>query len=159
MVLAGSLTAGCDRGVPDLAAPWTGELVLERSTRELDHSRARASAVACDAESLITIMAIGSGFSGAIALRARHRGGLAAGEFEVRTSATGLGTAAAAFRPLGDSLGGALVSLGGAVWIEQADPLSGRFQVVVEGTEGRSDTLAGSFGGLVIGADPACARQ
>jgi hypothetical protein len=115
--------------------------------------------VACDAESLITIMAIGSRFSGAIALRAENGAGLAAGEFEVRSSATGLGTAAVAFRPLAESLGSAVVSLGGTVWIEQTDPLSGRFEVVVEGTEGRSDTLAGSFGGLVIGADPACARQ
>lgn len=135
---AGGTSTDAARGEP------AGRVGIERVDSRALRAEAPSRATYCAAESALTILALGGGLTGGIAVRAAPPLS-APQEFTAQRARGGLGTAVVAFRPLVDSVGGALVAVAGTVQLASADPASGRFAVTAELPGGGRVALRGTF--------------
>jgi hypothetical protein len=144
------LAAAC-RG--ESAAAATGRsLRLEGDGRTL--VRATASASRCAADSTIAVVAVGAGWAAALAMRLPWP----VDSDRVLTAAplpSLMDAATVAARPVGDSVGPALVSARGTVIVEAGRTLTGRFDVIAPTLPGAPDSvhLTGRFDGVPVNDD------
>jgi hypothetical protein len=152
LVLAG---AACDAG-PGAGAgssPGGGRLVAERvakRTTTLWNGPAQASY--CPSDSLMLIMAIGSDWTSGFAVRVvlpliQER------TFQVQRVLGGVGTATAAFRPLGT--GPAQLGVGGSLRLEPSRTINGRFDVAAPDSGGVHVSIRGRWSRVPLHTTPA----
>jgi len=138
-----ALVSGCP-GEP--AGPVeSGSLVLERvgaDTGTLVSGPARARW--CSADSMLTILVMGSPWSGAVSMRTPWP---PLRLFSVDSLASGVGIGTVAARPTGDSIGAAIVSRSGTIEVDSGLPLTGRLYFE-SGMDSTLATIAGRFEGI-----------
>jgi hypothetical protein len=146
--LASALAACKGRSAAD-RYPEAGEgrLAAQAGGKQLFHSAARATY--CRGDSILVVMAVTPRWTAGLALRAAFPVA-AARSFTVRGTLAGEGTATAAFRAVTDSVEPALVGAGGTVRVEPGRLTTGRFDVLVPGSDERSTPrrILGAFRAL-----------
>jgi hypothetical protein len=105
---------------------------------------AGAWATYCATDSSLVVMGRGAEWFAAVGARVAWPPSSAV-EMPVAANLEGLGTAAAALRPLADSVGRALVALRGTVTLDPGALASGRFDVVAEASDTSAVRLVGEF--------------
>lgn len=132
--LAALVCVACDAGAGAGPDPVGGRLVVQRvAKRTTKLSDGPGLASYCPADSLLLVIAIGrawtSGFAVRVALPLRE-----AGTFKVQRLLGDLGTATAAFRPIGE--GAAQLGVGGTLRLEPSSGIRGGFEVAVPDSGG-----------------------
>jgi hypothetical protein len=151
-VLAAVVSTACNGG-----ADTSGRLVVDRVTkgsgRLLDEP---AHAIYCPAESLLTVIAVGGGWSGGLALHVVLPV-RAAVTLPVRRPPTGFGTASAAFRP---ASGVARLGIGGTVTLAPSSVVDGVFSITVTDSTPPDATIRGRLSRIPYStpSGPACLR-
>ncbi len=132
--------------------PDGGRLVVERvSKRTVTLSSGPARAIYCPADSVLLIMGIGQQWANGFAIRVVLPV-VSERDFTVTPSLSGLGTATAAFRPLG--AGAALLGTGGTVRLEPSKLMAGRFDVAVPDSAGTRVSVQGHWSSVPLYALP-----
>ena len=125
-----------------------GRIVVERTggAHLLDVG---ARATYCREDSLLVILAVDGHWSAGLVVRGPFPP-KATRTFAVRPTLAGDGTAAAAFRAVGDSVQPAVMALRGTVQIDAGSRATGRFEIGAAPEPGRSDPvhLVGAFRAL-----------
>lgn len=148
-----ALAVACDReGRPDTGA---GRLTVERlgrGARRLVDAAARGSY--CASDSTIVIITLGDRWVAGVAARGAWPPG-SPRAFTIRPTVEGPGTAAAAVRPMADSVGAALVAASGTLRLEARQRATGHFEAAAaEGQAAGSPVrLVGDFRDVAIAAD------
>lgn len=150
-VAFGAAVLACSAGEHAAAPrqPPAGRLVLvvEQPTHRtlLD---VRATATYCERDSTVAVVATGGGWVSAVALRTRWPLADSAW-FIVQRLVGSAGTAALALRPVGDSVGRALMSGGGRLALSPGAAISGRIETLLSGS-GDSVRVSGRLENVAV---------
>lgn len=156
--LAALLVLGCGREpATDFGSPPDGRIALERVGRRsvrLVDAAARGSS--CEADTTVVAVVLTGRVSAAVAARSRwplQR----ARTFAVQGSLGPTGTAAVAIRPLGDSVGAAVVAMRGTLRLEPGDRINGVVDAIVLDTAGEEERITGSLRDIAVRRE--CGRR
>ncbi|MEK6769800.1 MAG: hypothetical protein AABY85_12535 [Gemmatimonadota bacterium] len=143
---------GGDSGGVTGDATRPGRLLMEREGRGSARLvEAPARATWCESDSALVIVAVDRAWTGGLALRVEWPI-TAPRTFTVHRGLEGAGTAAAALRSMGDSVGPALLGVSGTVRVEAAAAATGRLDVMAEGADNSPVRVTGSFRAVPVTA-------
>ena len=143
-LLAVACLAGCPRW-DSRRTDTSGTMTIARTApRPAQLGKLDARARYCARDSVLSIVATSSSWSAAVAM---HTGRPFMRRFTVATQASSPGVAALALRPLRDSIGLALVAVGGSIDLDAGTIIGGKFTAQL-GSDTGQVKLNGTFTGI-----------